>query len=330
MSVEASSIGSDIDSVGGPEIRARLLQAVPNFSEGRDTTVVRAIVDAMRATGADVLDWSADPDHHRAVVTVVGTPDTVEEAAIVGARIAVDKIDMRKHHGVHPRIGAVDVLPFVPLLGLTMADARASAHRVGARVAADVGVPVFFYADASEPPGRTLPELRRGGFEALVDGWPTDRRPDLLPPRWPHGGAHPSAGASCIGARDLLLAWNVTIGGVSLDGANGVAEALRESGGGRKGVRALAFMLPMRDAIQISMNLEQLGATSPMQVFRQLEELVQRAGGSIIETEVIGMVPDQLVFPAAAERLQLAAGTEGRLLSRRLVEHLGRAGLNQL
>ncbi len=304
---------------------ARLLEAVPNFSEGRDPDVVREIVEAMRATGADVLDWSADPDHHRSVVTVVGRPDAVEEAAVAGARVAVDRIDLRKHRGVHPRIGALDVLPFVPLMGLTMADARSSAHRVGARIASDLGVPIFFYAEASEPPGRTLPELRRGGFEALADAWPVDRRPDLLPPRWQHAGAHPSAGVSCVGARQLLLAWNVVIRGLTLDAASAVAEALRETGGGFKGVRALALALPIRGALQISMNLERLAETAPMTVFRKLEELVERAGGSIVETEVIGMAPDQLVFPAAAERLRLAEGTADRLLSRRLLEHVGGA-----
>jgi glutamate formiminotransferase len=306
---------------------ARLLEAVPNFSEGRDPDVVHEIVAAMRATGADVLDWSADPDHHRSVVTVVGRPDAVEEAAVAGARVAVDRIDLRRHRGLHPRIGALDVLPFVPLMGLTMDDARSSAHRVGARIASDLGVPIFFYAEASEPPGRTLPELRRGGFEALVDAWPADRRPDLLPHRWQHAGAHPSAGASCVGARQLLLAWNVLIRGLTLDEASAVAEALRESSGGFKGVRALALALPTRGALQISMNLERLAETTPMTVFRRLEELVQRAGGSIVETEVIGMAPDQLVYPAAAERLRLAEGTADRLLSRRLLEHVGGGAL---
>lgn len=138
---------------------ARLLEAVPNFSEGRDLPVVEAIVEAMRAAGADVLDWSADPDHHRAVVTVVGTPDVVEDAAVAAARVAVERIDMRQHDGIHPRIGALDVLPFVPLVGLTAADAVASARRVGERLVREVGIPVFFYAQASQPAGRGLPEL---------------------------------------------------------------------------------------------------------------------------------------------------------------------------
>ena len=185
---------------------ARLLETVPNFSEGRDSRVIAEIVEAMRGSGADVLDVSADADHHRAVVTAVGSPAVVEAAAVAGARVAVKRIDLRRHAGVHPRIGAVDVVPFVPLCGLSMDDASASARRVGERLAREVGLPVFFYGAASEPPGRRLAELRRGGYETLVQNWPADRRPDVQPADWPHRGAHPSAGAVCVGARKLLLA----------------------------------------------------------------------------------------------------------------------------
>lgn len=300
----------------------RLMEAVPNFSEGRDAAVVEDIVAAMRATGAGVLDWSSDPDHHRSVVTVVGPPDEVEEAALAGARVAVERIDLRQHQGAHPRIGALDVLPFVPLLGLSLADARTSAHRVGTRIASDLGVPVFFYGEASDPPGRTLAELRQGGYESLVECWPEGRQPDRAPPDWPHPGAHPSAGASCVGARELLLAWNVIVAGLTLEQAAIVAATLRESGGGMPGVRALALRLPGRRAIQISMNLERAGRRDPMAVFRRLEQLVGQAGGAIVETEVIGLVPDALALSAAAERLKLAPGTTGRLLSGRLLEHL--------
>jgi glutamate formiminotransferase len=308
---------------------ARLLEAVPNFSEGRNVDVIREIVAAMRAAGAEILDWSADPDHHRSVVTVVGEPSVVEDAAVAGARVAVGRIDLRNHRGVHPRIGALDVLPFVPLMGLSMGDARSSAHRVGNRIA-QLGVPVYYYGDASDPPGRTLPELRRGGFEALAAHWPDERTPDVLPPDWPHPGAHPSAGATCVGARELLLAWNVIVHGLRFEAASGVAQALRESGGGFQGVRALALALPSRGVLQISMNIERLGATSAMDVFHRLEELVEHAGGSIVETEVIGMVPDTLVLDAAAERVRLTPGTTHRLLSLRLLEVMGGAPLGPM
>jgi glutamate formiminotransferase len=301
---------------------AAVLEAVPNFSEGREPAVVEEIVEAMRAAGADVLDWSMDPDHHRSVVTMVGPPAVVEEAAVAAARVAVARIDLRRHRGVHPRIGALDVLPFVPLIGLTMEDARASARRVGRRLAEELGIPVFFYAQASDPPGRRLAELRRGGFEALAAGWPPDRRPDLLPPAWPHPGAHPTAGAVCVGARPVLLAWNVYLGGITFEDAAAIAAQIRERGGGFRGLRALALQLPQRERLQISMNLEDLEATSPMEVFRRIEALVAERGGSVLETEVVGLLPDELVLSAAADRLRLTGATTRRLLSRRLAEHL--------
>lgn len=301
---------------------AHLLEAVPNFSEGRDRAVVRAIADAMTGAGADVLDVHMDPDHHRSVVTAVGEPEAVEAAAIAGVRVALERIDLRAHRGVHPRIGAVDVLPFVPLIGLTLTEARASARRVGQHLAREMGVPIFYYGHASDPAGRGLAELRRGGFEHLVQGWPEDRRPDELPADWDHAGAHPAWGATCVGARPLLLAWNVRCEGVDLNGARRVARGLRESEGGLRGVRALAFELPSRGVIQISMNLEDPERTSPIHVFAELERRLENEGGSVGGTEVVGLVPDALLVSAAGDRMRLEAGTGERLLSQRLMHHL--------
>jgi glutamate formiminotransferase len=315
-------VGAGPVAAAAASARGPLLEAVPNFSEGRDPALLAAIVAAARDAGADVLDWCADVDHHRAVVTIVGTPAAVEDAAVAAARVAVERIDLRRHEGVHPRVGAIDVLPFVPLPGLTLQDARASARRVGARIAKDVGVPILYYGEASDPPGRALAELRRGGFEALVGGWPSDRVPDVLPPAWPYAGAHPTAGAVCVGARKLLLAWNVYIEGVTLAAARAVARSIRARDGGPAGVRALARELPRQGRMQISMNIEDLDATSPMAVFERIEARVGAAGGRVVETEVIGMVPTRLTAEAAADRLRLAAGTTDRLLAERLVEHM--------
>jgi glutamate formiminotransferase/glutamate formiminotransferase/formiminotetrahydrofolate cyclodeaminase len=301
---------------------AGVLEAVPNFSEGRNLGTVEAIVDAIRGAGATVLDWSADADHNRSVVTFVGPPDTVEEAALAGARVAIERIDLRTHDGVHPRIGAVDVLPFVPLLGLSRDDARAVAHRAGTRLAREVGVPVFFYADASTPPGRSLAELRRGGYEALVGHWPEDRTPDVLPDGWAHAGAHPTAGATCVGARPVLLAWNVLVRGLAVETAADIARSLRARNGGPDGVRALAFELSRRAGVQISMNLEDAETRSPMDVFRRLESALIAAGGEIVETEVIGMLPDRLVADAAADRLRLRGDVAPRMLSHALTRYL--------
>jgi glutamate formiminotransferase len=280
----------------------------------------------MKAAGADVLDWSADPDHHRSVVTLVGSPDVVEDAAVAGARVAIERIDLNRHEGVHPRIGALDVLPFVPVAGATIEDARASARRVGQRLSQELGIPVYFYGAASEPPGRPLATLRQGGFETLRVGWPTDRAPDLVPHGWSHSGAHPTAGVTCVGAREVLLAWNVYVKGIDDETARAIARSIRESRGGFLGVRALALRLPRTNRLQISMNVENVAITPPMDVFRRVETLVHEHGGQVEETEIIGMLPDQLLWGAAADRMKLAPETAGRLLSRGLIEVLTREG----
>jgi glutamate formiminotransferase / 5-formyltetrahydrofolate cyclo-ligase len=301
-----------------------VLEAVPNFSAGRDEELLRELTRVAEEEGAEVLDASSDADHNRSVVTLLGAPREVEEATVRMAEVAARAIDLREHRGVHPRIGALDVLPFVPLSGLTMDDARESAHRVGARLAREVGLPVYFYALASDPPGRPLSELRRGGFEALASGLPPERTPDLLPPEWSHPGIHPSAGAVCVGARPLLLAWNVDVEGLAPAELTEVAAELRESGGGLSGVRALGLVLRDQGRMQISMNLEDVGNHSPFKVFRALEDRVAGRGGRVVATEVIGMIPDELVFGAGADRLALLDRTPSRVLSSRLAEHLAR------
>jgi len=300
-----------------------IVEAVPNFSEGRDLEVVRELVRTIERTGAEVLDWSADPDHNRSVITLVGRPATVQEALVEAAHHALERIDLSLHEGVHPRIGALDVLPIVPLAGLDLDDAREIAHALGRRIADEVGIPVYFYAEASEPRGRRLSELRRGGFEALIDGWPKGREPDLLPTGWDRPGAHPTAGATSVGARPLLLAWNINLNGVDIATARAIAAEIRESGGGFLGLRALALELESKGLTQISMNLEDLSKTSPFEVFQRVEDDVIAAGGAVVETEVIGMIPDELILPAAGARLRLAGDDTGRrLLSRRLVEYI--------
>jgi glutamate formiminotransferase len=296
-----------------------VLEAVPNFSEGRDPAVVRHLVETLSAVeGVELLDWSADPDHHRAVVTLVGPPAAVEEAAVRGAQVALERIDLRSHEGAHPRVGALDVLPFVPLRGLTMQQAAASARRVGRRLAG-LGIPVYYYGEASDPPGRRLADLRQGGFEALVAGFPPDRTADE-----PAGASspHPSAGVTCVGARPLLLAWNVFVSGLEPEDVRALARSLRETAGGFPGLRALGLHLPGRDRLQVSMNLEDLGRTSPLEVYRAIEAGVVRKGGRVKETEVIGMIPDALVLPAAGDRLNLLALDPGRLLSHRVSQHV--------
>ena len=297
-----------------------VLEAVPNLSEGRDPGFLEEVARAAARCGAEVLDRSMDPDHHRAVLTFIGDPATVEAAAVAVAEVAVARIDLRNHRGAHPRIGALDVLPFVPLVGCTMEDAVASARRVGVRLAA-MGLPVYFYGNASSPPGRSLAELRRGGFEALGPEFPEGRRPDLPAGR---GGPHPTAGATCVGARPLLLAWNLWLEGVTPAEVRALAREIRERDGGFPSLRALALELPRQGGLQLSMNLEDVDRGRPMEVFLALESRLGEMGGRVVRTEVIGMVPETLVLQAAGHRLRLSEASRDRLLPVRVAEHLSR------
>ena len=302
-----------------------VLEAVPNFSEGKDLDRVRAVVEVITRAGVEVLDWSADPHHNRSVVTFIGEPQAVEAAAVAAAVFALAHIDLREHRGVHPRVGALDVLPFVPLQGLTLSDAVESAHRVGAELA-DLGLPVYFYGHATSPPGRRLAELRSGGFEALRDQFPEAREPDLSAGRT---GAHPTAGVTCVGAREGLLAWNLYVEGVELDRVRSLADEVRELGGGFASLRALALELEPGGRIQFSMNLEDMERTSPFDVFSFVEDRLQSWGGRVVGTEVIGMIPDPLVLPAAADRLHLRDSLPSRLLSARLARHVSERAVSR-
>ena len=305
----------------------QVLEAVPNFSEGRDLEKVRALVETIAAQGVDVLDSSSDADHHRSVVTYIGDPRSVKSASVAAAEFALEHLDVSHHQGLHPRIGALDVLPFVPLEGLDMRDAVAAAHDVGQSIAS-LGIPVFYYGQASEPRGRGLAELRRGGFEALKDGFPADRTPDLPPSA---SAAHPTAGVTCVGARDILLAWNVFVGGIGREEAIQIASEIRERDGGFPGVRALGLYLAEDQRVQISMNLEDPERTPPSRVYEAIERAVLAKGGQVLEIEVIGMMPDALVLPETVGRLDLPEPDPARVLSRRVAEHVhGRQGRGTL
>ena len=303
-----------------------VVEAVPNFSEGRDPEFVGAAAAAFADAGCEVLHTTMDPDHHRSVVTAIGSPASVEEGAVAAAALALERIDLRRHRGVHPRVGALDVLPFVPLHGIGMAGAAKLAHRAAARIAR-LGIPVYLYGAASKPEGRGLASIRRGGFEALTArprpgrtaadlSGRSDGRPAASgTATQAHRFAHPTAGATCVGAREVLLAWNVDVEGVAPAAARGIAAGIREAGGGFAGLRALALLLRGQNRLQISMNLEDPAATDPLDVFRTIEGRVRDLGGRVTGTEVIGMLPDQ-VPPEAARRMRVRDWSEERMLGR--------------
>ncbi|HEY4360582.1 MAG TPA: glutamate formimidoyltransferase [Bryobacteraceae bacterium] len=264
-----------------------MLECVPNFSEGRDAAVVRAIVQAIQSeAGVRVLGWESDEDHHRSVITFAGHNDSVIEAAVRGAGKAAELIDLRKHFGVHPRVGAADVIPFIPLAGANMDDAVAAARRAGEEIWSRFGVPVYFYGAAARRPNRQRLELvRRTGF----DGAPQDVG-DIA--------EHPTAGAAVVGARGFLIAYNVLLETPDTAIAQAIAKRIRESSGGFKFVKAIGLHLKTHDRAQVSMNLTNFAATPLEEVFHTIEHEALQAGTRVHSCELIGFVP-QAAFDAA-------------------------------
>jgi glutamate formiminotransferase / 5-formyltetrahydrofolate cyclo-ligase len=263
-----------------------LVQCVPNFSEGRDRATIEAIVAAARAVpGVRVADWSGDPDHHRMVLTLVGPAAAVRDAAFAAAAEAVQRIDLTRHSGQHPRLGAVDVVPFVPLGSATMDLCIRTAREFGARAAAELKLPVYFYEEAAtRPERRNLPVVRGAGFDALrYQPLTGERAPDLGPAR-----VHPTAGAVAVGARGRLLAFNVNLRSDDLEAARAIARAVRERDGGLGGVRALGLRLPSRGHVQVSINITQPDRVPLYRVLELVRAEARRWEVAISGTELIG------------------------------------------
>jgi glutamate formiminotransferase len=266
-----------------------LVESVPNVSEGRDAARLARLADAVRAVaGARLAGVHADPDHHRSVFTVLGPPAAVGAAALALAGAVVAEVDMRAHHGIHPRLGALDVLPFVPLAGVTMAEAVALAHATGRALAERHALPVYFYAEAARrPERRSLPALRRGEYEGLAARLATaDGGPDEGPARF-----DPRSGAVLVGARDVLVAYNVWLASDDLEAARAIARAVRASTGGLPAVQALGLPLPSRRRVQVSMNLLDHLITPIPTVFDAVREEAARRGISVERAELVGLAP---------------------------------------
>ncbi len=280
-----------------------LIESIPNLSEGRRPDVLERMAEAIRSTpGVRLLDHSADPSHNRSVYTLVGDAEGVKRATLALFEEAVAAIDLRSHHGEHPRLGAVDVVPFVPIDGVTMAECVSLAKEVGAAVAERFRVPVFLYEEASSDPARrNLEDIRRGEFEGLAEkmkgpGWAPDFGPAV---------PHPSAGATVIGARMPLIAYNINLNTDRLDVARKVAAAIRHSSGGLRHVKAAGFMLEDRRTAQVSMNLTNYEKTPIFRVFEIVKREAARYGVSILESEIVGLVPAAALLSAAEFYLQL-------------------------
>ncbi|MEO5704073.1 MAG: glutamate formimidoyltransferase [Candidatus Limnocylindrales bacterium] len=290
-----------------------LIESVPNYSEGRRLDVVdRLAAAASGAPGAYLLDRTSDASHNRTVLTLAGESEAVARALESTIEVAIDAIQMEAHAGEHPRIGAVDVIPFVPLGSTTIDDCVALARSFGARIAERFGIPVYLYARASTRPDRVrLADVRRGGYEAVRDeigAAAADRLPDFGPAR-----THPRAGAVAIGARPFLIAWNINLDSDDVEVAKRIARQIRESGGGLPGVQGNGFMIEELDAAQVSMNLLDFERTPMWRVFDEVARLAAEEGVGILESELIGLAP-QAAFDGVAAHAGVgaAAAAEAR------------------
>ena len=263
-----------------------LVVCVPNFSEGRRTDVIDAICDALAGGGARLVYRQADPEHHRLDTTIVGSPDAVRASALAGAATAVELIDMTMHSGGHPRMGAADVIPFVPLSGISMEEVVDLARAFAAELADTLDIPVYLYDRAATSPERaSLAEVRKGEFEGLREAV---ARGERLPDFGPHEIGR--AGATAVGARKPLVAFNVYLTGTE-DDAKEIARSVRESSGGLPAVRAIGFAVPERGAVTVSMNLVDIDVTSPRVAFDAVRELATERGMEVRSSEIVGLVP---------------------------------------
>jgi glutamate formiminotransferase len=296
-----------------------IVECVPNFSEGEDREKVVEIVRAMRVDGVHLLDWSQDADHNRSVVTIAGTPEAVCEAAVRGAGKAAELVDLTRQKGEHPRIGAADVIPFVPVSGISLVQCVMLARQAGLEIWRRFGVPVYFYEAAAARPDRVnLEDVRRGQFEGLLRDSVRDstRRPDVGGPE-----LHPRAGASAVGARKFLIAYNIYLAGegatpdVGL--ARAIAKEIRAASGGLFGVKAMGVLANGR--AQVSMNITDFQRTPMARVHAAVEEIATRHGAEIAEGEVIGLIPEAAYEPNADwVRQTIQFDPEEKVLERRL------------
>jgi glutamate formiminotransferase/formiminotetrahydrofolate cyclodeaminase len=304
----------------------RLIECVPNFSEGRDPAKVEAIVAVMSGVpGVYVLDREMDTDHNRCVVTLAGDPDAVAEAALLGAGKAMELIDLTKHTGAHPRVGATDVLPFIPIHGVTIEDCVALARRVGGELWKRYRIPVFFYEAAATRPDRVnLENVRRGQFEGLREELKKnhDRQPDVGEPK-----LHPTAGVTVVGARKFLVAYNVNLNTSDIGIANKIAKAIRHSSGGLRYVKSMGVDLKARKLAQVSINLTDFEQTPMHRVYEMVKREAERYGVVPVGSEIVGLVPKKAIEMAADFFLQLENFSPAQVFENKLADALSGAPL---
>ena len=294
----------------------KIVECVPNFSEGRREDVIERIIDAVRAVdGVKVLDYSSDPSHNRTVLTFVGEPMAVKEAAFRVAEKAAELIDMEQHQGEHPRIGAADVIPLIPISGVTMEECVELARELGRDIGEKLGIPVYLYEEAATRPDRkNLAHVRRGEYEGLKEAIKTpERQPDFGPAQM-----HPKAGAVAVGARPPLVAYNINLDTDNVDIAKAIARTIRGSSGGYPSIKALGVLIEETGKAQVTINVCNYKEVSLARVFETVKIEAERYGVNITGSEIVGLVPMEALLDAAAFYLRLEGFQLEQVLEKRL------------
>lgn len=279
----------------------KIIECIPNFSEGRDINIINQIVDAIQSIPEiKILHKTSDFDHNRTVITFIGPPEAIIKGAFQSIKKAAELIDLNKHDGVHPRIGATDVMPLVPLKNITEKECIAYARELGEKVGKDLEIPVYLYEKAAlKPERRNLADIRNREYKKEPDFGPSTKG---------------TAGSTAIGVRNILIAFNINLNTTDLQTTKKIAKSIRESSGGLKSVKALGLPLPKRGITQVSMNLIDYKTTSPKQVFDKIQEEAKNHGIEILESEIIGMIPQDALFKGAKDYLKLTKFTPDQIL----------------
>ncbi|MDA2933763.1 glutamate formimidoyltransferase [Acidobacteria bacterium AH-259-D05] len=299
----------------------QIVESVINISEGRDANKLEAIATEIEAiANSFLLSYSADRDHHRSVFSFIGTPCSIFDAAFAATKKAVQLIDLRRHRGVHPRIGAVDVIPFVPIQGVSMDQCVEIARRLGEKIGLELEIPVYLYAEAARSPDfQNLAVVRKGQFEELKKQIKTDpqKKPDFGPTR-----IHPTAGGIVVGARQPLIAFNVYLNSSDVGVARRIAARIRESEGGLPGVKALGFYIEHQGLVQVSMNVTDYRQTSLLEIFLRVREEAQQLQTEVVCSEIVGLIPQDALDEETIQTLRFEDFDQSQILETRIAEVL--------
>ncbi len=294
-----------------------IIECVPNISEGRRKEIVNQFIDNLKGTGVKILDYSSDSDHNRTVITFVGSKESVKQGALQVARDAAKLIDLRQHKGTHPRMGAVDVIPFIPIKGVNMQDCIALSKEVGNQISSELNIPVFLYAEsATRESRRLLPEIRKGEFEGFFE---KIKDPEWVPDFGP-AEVHPTAGVTAVGAREFLIAFNVNLNTKDIDIARKISRSIRESSGGLRYIQAREMNLEDKGCVQVSMNILNFKKAPIYRVYEIVKMEAQRYGVSVLESELVGLMPMKAALDSLAFYIQLQSLSEDSILETKIYE----------